>query len=200
MSWKPDYVTLAEVKDYLDISDTADDALLAIYISAASRAIDTATNRQFGKTGGAEERFYRAEFRPDRGVWVAVIDDLMSTTGLAVANDDGDALTDYRLEPRNAAAEGRPWTRLVVGRDSAVAPAYPDYELGVTADTWGWTAVPATINGAARQQTSRFFARRESPYGVAGSPDMGSEIRLLAKVDADVAVMVAGYVRTRRPG
>jgi hypothetical protein len=44
-------------------------------------------------------------------------------------------------------------------------------------------------------QASRFYARRDSPYGVAGSPDLGSEVRLLSKVDPDVAVSLADYVR-----
>ena len=47
--WQPDYITVAEAKDALRIGDDADDAQLAMWISAASRAIDTHTNRQFGQ-------------------------------------------------------------------------------------------------------------------------------------------------------
>lgn len=200
MAWAPDYVTRAEIKAQLGIDtlDTADDALIDIMITTASRAIDTETNRQFGSTSGPEVRYYPAEWRDERGVWVAVIDDTFASS-LTIANGDGDSITDYRLEPRNAAAIGRPYERLVVGRDSSVVPVWADYELTVTANPWGWTATPTAIKGATRLQVSRLFARRESPYGVAGSPDLGSEIRLLAKLDPDVAVAVAGYVRTRRP-
>lgn len=200
MAWAPDYVTLAEIKVQLGIDalDTADDVMLAVMITAASRAVDTETNRQFGKTAAGELRYYTAEWRSERGVWVAVIDDTFAST-VTIANGDGDAITDYRLEPRNAAAKGRPYERLVVDPDSSVVPVYPDYELAVTANPYGWTAVPVEAKGATRLQVSRFFARRESPYGVAGSPDLGSEIRLLAKLDPDVAVMVAGLIRTRRP-
>lgn len=198
MAWKPDYVTLAEVKTQLGITDTQDDTLLSVMITTASRAVDTETNRQFGATAGAETRTYTAEWRSERGVWVAVIDDTFASS-VTIENGDGDAITDYVLEPRNAAAEGRPYTRLVVGRDSSVVPVYADYLLDVTANPWGWTAVPTEVKGATRLQVSRLFARRESPYGVAGSPDLGSEIRLLAKLDPDVAVAVAGLIRTRRP-
>jgi hypothetical protein len=61
--------------------------------------------------------------------------------------------------------------------------------------TWGWTAVPATIKKATLLQASRFYKRRDAPFGVAGSPDMGSEMRLLAKVDPDVEVMLGDYRR-----
>lgn len=199
MAWKPDYVTLAEMKVQLGIDplDTEDDALLAVMITTASRAVDDETNRQFGSANG--ERFYRAEWRDELDAYVAVIDDLMSTAGLVVENGDGDAITDYELEPLNAAADGLPWERLVIPREGAVLPTSPRYRLAVTAAPWGWTAVPAQAKGATRLQVSRLFARRESPYGVAGSPDLGSEIRLLAKLDPDVAVAVAGLIRTKRP-
>ena len=44
-------------------------------------------------------------------------------------------------------------------------------------------------------QASRLAARRDSPFGVAGSPDAGSEMRLLARVDPDVAVALEPYRR-----
>lgn len=199
MAWKPDYVTLAAMKIQLgiDVADTTDDALLQVMITTASRAVDNETNRQFGSAPG--ERFYRAEYRDELDAYVAVIDDLMSTAGLVVENGDGAAITDYELQPLNAAADGLPWERLVIPADGAVLPVRPRYRLAVTAAPWGWTATPTEAIGAVRLQTSRLFARRESPYGVAGSPDMGSEIRLLAKLDPDVAVAVAGLIRERRP-
>lgn len=198
MAWAPSYITVADFKSDLQIVVSTFDARLTRDVAAASRAIDEECNRQFGKVDAPEERYYPARLRPDAGRWVAQIHDVMTVDGLLVENDDGDAITDYRLEPRNALREGMPYTRLSIGVDSSVRPVYPDYEIAVTA-TWGWTAVPDTIKEACHLQTSRFFSRRESPYGVAGSPDLGNELRLLAKLDADVAVMVSRYVRPRRP-
>lgn len=198
MVWAPDYVTLTEVRDEmrLKVGYVADDARITLSIGAASRAIDRHCNRQFGAVAVAEARVFEAQLRDD-GRWYAYVDDLQDVTGLLVETDDGDAVTDYRLEPLNAAARGRPYERLRVGLDSSVLPSYPDYGLTVTG-LWGWSAVPAAVRAACHLQVSRFFARRESPYGVAGSPDLGSELRLLAKVDPDVAVMLADYVRPRR--
>lgn len=199
MVWAPDYVTLEEVREFLDIpaGDTADDAILAVFITDASRAIDAHTGRQFGNTGTAQVRYFRARWRADVGRWVAVIDDLqVEPTGVDI---DGAAATGYRFGPRNAVAKGLPYERLELAYGSAVVPASPDWEIAVTA-VWGWSAVPAAVAAACWLQVSRFYSRRQSPYGVAGSPELGSELRLLSKLDADVAVSLAGYVRLAAPG
>lgn len=199
MAWAPDYVTSAELKSYLDITDTADDAQLALAITAASRAIDTHCGRQFGVVTAAEERFYTARWDRRRSRWVIEIDDLMSTTSFdaqvqdAEGNDVG-AIDDYVLEPRNAAAKGRPWTSLTVRPTSTYLPTGARDEVAVTA-LWGWSAVPTSVKQACLLQASRIFARRNSPYGIAGSPDDGSEMRLLARVDVDVAVILASFKR-----
>jgi len=195
MAWAPDYVTDVELKAYLRISDTGDDAELAVVATASSRAIDLHTNRQFGKVAAAEQRLYTARYDHERCRWVIDIDDLMTTTDLVILVG-GVALTDYVKEPVNAAAKGRPWTRLVVDKDSAVVPTGEEYEVAGTA-IWGWTAVPNSVKLAARLQASRFHSRRDSPYGIAGSPDAGSEMRLLSRVDPDVGVSLRSFVRPR---
>jgi hypothetical protein len=200
MAWAPDYLTDQLLADYLRVHDNVDDVEFAVDISAASRAIDDHTNRQFGLVAAPEARVYTEWYYDDeRGRWVIDIDDLMSTVGATWAID-GTALTDYTLEPRNAAVKGRPWTRLAVARASSVQPTGCEPELDATAP-WGWSAVPVPVTLACRLQASRFNARRDSPYGVAGSPDQGgSELRLLARVDPDVGVSLRSFVRPRRAG
>jgi Phage gp6-like head-tail connector protein len=194
MTWAPDYVTLAELKSYLRISDTDDDAQLALYITAASRAVDDYAHRQFGKVATTEARVYPARWDRHRGRWVVEVDDLQTTTGLVV-QIGGVAVTDYVLEPRNAVLKGLAWTTLVLGTAAEAVPTVTD-EYAVTGTAaWGWTAVPSAIMLATRLQAARFSARRDSPYGIAGSPDQGSELRLLARVDPDVAVSLSKYER-----
>jgi len=65
----------------------------------------------------------------------------------------------------------------------------------ITANPWGWSAVPVPVKEATYLQASRFHSRRDSPYGIAGSPDQGSELRLLSRVDPDVAVSLSDFVR-----
>lgn len=193
MAWAPDYCTTAELKTYVRIDDATDDTVLALAITAASRAIDRACNRQFGAVTAAEERSYTAFYDRCRARWVVDIDDVMDDTGLTVTTEDG-TIDLYALKPANAPQVGAPWWRLIVDPDAAVKPNTT--EDGVTVEAvWGWTAVPSTIKQATLLQASRVFSRRTSPFGVAGSPDAGSELRLLSKVDPDVEVMVRAYTR-----
>jgi hypothetical protein len=200
VTWAPDYVTSDELKDYVRIADTQDDVQVALAVTAASRAVDLYAGRQFGKVDSAEDRFYRATWRHASEHWhwggfrrehvTVEIDDLMDQTGLTVTVD-GTATTDFVLLPRNAAATARPWTSLRLG-DSITHVHDP--EITVHAP-WGWSGTPDTIKQATLLQGSRFLARRDSPYGVAGSPEAGNEIRLLPKLDPDVALTIRPYYR-----
>lgn len=197
MPWQPDYATTAEFKLEHGIGDAVDDAKIARVITAASRAVDRATNRQFGLVDVAEARVYTARWAQCR--WVVPIDDLMTQAALTVATSgpSGGAITAFGLKPVNAAVEGKAWIRLVVDDDSTVKPTGAADEVTVTA-RYGWTTVPVTVKEATLLQASRFFKRKDAPFGVAGSPELGSEVRLLAKVDPDVAVMLRPYVRWDR--
>ena len=195
MSWAPDYTSVSDAKAFLRIGDTVDDVELAMFITTASRAIDDHTNRQFGLVSAPEERLYTARPDYERGLWVVDIDDLMTTVGMSV-EVSGTASTGYILEPVNALATARPWTRIAFGEDSTVTPVGDEYEVAITA-RWGWTTFPVAVEQATLLQASRFNARRDSPYGIAGSPDQGSELRLLARLDPDVAVSLRSLVRPR---
>lgn len=194
MTWAPDYCTLAEYKAYARITDTVDDAIIPVQITAAARAIDRATGRQFGAVAAVELRSYTPRWDRRRRRWFVDVDDFATLAG-AVVELDGNAITDYVAEPVNAVVKGKVYTRLVLGE--GITPATLDRSTLDATIVWGWPAVPTTIKGAQFLQTSRFLARRDSPYGVAGSPADGSELRLLAKVDPDVDVMLGAYKRRR---
>lgn len=193
MAWAPDYVTASDLKGYVRIDDTDDDAFVALAVTAASRAVDRATNRQFGQVGSAEERLYTARWDRQRRRWVVEVDDLMTEAGLTVTVGAA-AVATFDLEPRNAAQKARPWAQIAFTADSEALPSAAPHEVAVTAQ-WGWTTVPDTIEQATLLQATRLFTRRGAPFGVAGSPEMGSEVRLLAKLDPDVAVTVGPYIR-----
>lgn len=200
MPWAPDYTTPTALKAFLRVADTVDDAVITAAITAASRSIDEATGRQFGVTAGVEARYFTPRYDRARGRWVVDVDDFQTAAGLLVAVDTaddatyGDLVDEYALWPVNAAAKGEPWRRIVVHPTSSVQPVQRDDAVEVTA-TWGWTAVPSTIVTATQMQASRLVSRRDSPYGIAGSPEAGSELRLLDKLDPDVAVMIKPYTR-----
>ncbi|MEU7817063.1 hypothetical protein [Pseudonocardia sp. NPDC049154] len=200
MAWAPDYVTEDELAAFVEVEDVRDDVPMGLAIAAASRAIDRTTRRQFGRVDAPEARFYTARWDDLRARWVVPIDDLMDDAGLEIAFDEdedetyGAPITVHALRPVNAAQKGRPWEDLVVPPRSAVQPTTLDAGVKVTA-RWGWTEVPTAVKEACLLQASRVLKRRHAPFGVAGSPEAGSEVRLLAKVDPDVEVALAGYKR-----
>lgn len=180
MAWKPDYCTLAELKSYLRIEDSDDDVLLAVWIKTVSRNIDDQAGRQFGKVDLPESRSYPTAYDRHLGCWVAQIDDVMDVDELDVVDSNARVVTDYELWPINAAAEGEPYTQIMVNKSGRLVISAP----------WGWlpgTAGPVAAKAAVWLQSGRLAARRDSPFGIAGSPsEGGSEIRLLAKLDPDV--------------
>lgn len=188
MAWEPDYVTVDDLADDVGITDadqvTDDTDRLSRAIASASRAIDTACRRQFGLVAAVEARKYRAVKSGLYGGWFVYCDDLMTLDGLLV---DGVAPAPTPdVWPLRAGPLGRPWERMAV-------PSSGVHEITAR---WGWTAVPETIEAATLLQANRFFKRTDAPFGVAGSPESGSEMRLLAKVDPDVDVMLRRYKRT----
>lgn len=200
MAWEPDYVTLAAAKANLRIpvDDTADDADLALHITAASRNIDRFANRQFGKVDTVTDRFYAAEWDRDWRCWVVHVDDIHDGAGLEVAFDtagDGTFTTELTgtLGPLSAPADARPYTYLKLSSTASVSTA-PD-GVRVRSAGFGWDAIPNPVKDGVHLQLNRFFVRRNSPYGVAGSPELGNEMRLLNKLDPDVEVMVRPFQR-----
>jgi hypothetical protein len=195
------YASLAELRAYSGISpgDTADDATLQIALDAAQEQIDSWTGNTFEADASPTTRTYVA----DSSGYVSVAP-ISTTTGLVVKTDDnGDGTfettwtlgTHYRLEPINAAAEGKAWTR-IVGLGTRYFPRHAYYPGVEVTARFGWVgAVPAAIKQATLLQASRLHERRGAPFGVAGSPELGSEVRLLARLDPDVEALVRPYRR-----
>lgn len=186
MTWAPDYTTAERLKDYVRITDNADDVFIASWITTASRNVDEFCGRQFGQVAAPEVRYYTPRWDRTERRWYAEIDDLQTTAGLAVADEDGGAVTDYTLLHRNALAEGRPYTQIRLTSGTG--------ELAVTG-RWGWLDVPAAVETGLWLQAARLNARRRSPFGIAGSPTEGNEIRLLAQLDPDFRTSLKPYVR-----
>lgn len=197
MPWEPDYVDIDaagdDIQEYLRIDDSADDYWLGLAVSAASRALDRHCRRQFGRTDEVEERRYRIRYNRSQDTWVADIDDLMSTADLTV---NGVTLAAPELYPMNALTRFRPWTQLVIPEDVRLSLDRPYVDV---AEHWGWLAIPSTAEQATAIQAGRLAKRRDALFGVAGSPEAGSEMRLLARLDPDVAVLAEVLRRKPRP-
>jgi hypothetical protein len=188
MTWAPDYTDTASLRTYIRGGQDQDqDQFLATWITATSRNVDDFCGRQFGNTVTAQTRTYDGVRDSHVNCWIYEIDDVQNTTGMTVSiGATVQAAAGYTLWPRNAAANGMAYTQL---RTSAFSGT-------ITASAiWGWTAVPAAIPAAIWLQAARLAKRRDSPFGVAGSPADGSELRLLAQLDPDFRTTLMPYVR-----
>jgi hypothetical protein len=192
-----DYASASDLKSFARIGDTTDDAQVALAVTSASRAIDRFCGRAFGLDSAAVTRTYRVTGS------VATVDDINTTTGLSVTFAQSEQWgaspstltldTDFRLLPLNAGADGKPWTQIELN-PSLYCGGFGI--LNVTAK-YGWTAIPDAVKEATLIQASRFLQRRESPFGIAGSPDVngGGVISLRSVLDSDVMVLLSDYKR-----
>jgi hypothetical protein len=187
------------LKSYLKINDSADDAFVALWITTVSRNVDDFTGRQFGQVAAAEDRYYPTVYDRHLCAWIAYIDDLQDTTGLTFATASGAAVplatssvAGYQLLPRNAVAKGRPYEQVkLTGWTGGDLTGH---------GLWGWTpgtAGPTVVKTSMFLQAARLEARRQSPFGIAGSPDAntGTEIRLLAQLDPDFRTSLKPFIR-----
>ena len=197
------YATRSEFKVFVGIpdADVVDDAAIDLALEAATAQVEGFTDRTFTADATPVTRWYSAS---ETGA--LVVDPISTTTGLVVATDEnGDGVaetawtlsTDYRLEPVNAELAGEPWTRIVaLGTRWFPRPAYRP-GVSVTA-RFGWPGgvAPAPVKLATLIQASRLFKRKDAPFGVAGSVEFGSEMRLLNEVDRDAQNLLRPYRRS----
>jgi hypothetical protein len=195
-----DYLTIAEFKTTLELQgESFADQDIAVAITAASRAVEHFCDRRFwvaAEDAEDEVRYYTPTSPSE-----LQIDDLVTLTDLDT-DEQGDQTfsqswtvnTSVFLEPLNAAADGRPYTRLCVNaaRTSLYFPVQYGRSVRVTG-IFGWPAVPSEVKQAATIIAGRLIKRaRETPMGVvmAGVGFDGAAIRI-ASQDPDVVMLLS---------
>ena len=122
--WQPQYCSSPELNAYLRVDDSQDDVQFDLAVTAASRAVDSMCRRQFGSATAT--RVYDARFD---GRWYLDTDDFPTDDMTVTLDDVPQTVVSF---PRNAAADGLPFTRISV-------PGPGTYEV---AGEWGWSAGP----------------------------------------------------------
>ena len=188
------YSTPTELKTYLRITDSADDALLTDSLATASRAIDHFCGRQFNKATSATARAFHPE---QRGLLVKV-DDFWTTSSLAIAVDGGNDGTyeqvlttaDYSLEPSNGVVDGESgWPFYRIRAVNTWFPCSVRPSVQVTAQ-WGWTAVPPGIKQACIYLAEEVYKLKGAPFGVASTDQFGP---IRVRENPRVMAMLAPY-------
>jgi len=191
------YTTLSDVKNGLQIEDITDDTAIEAAILAASRMIDDYCQRAFYQEGtlAAPVTKYYTPVSP----WYLEIDDLIQPTEIASrANQSGPFSTIWNLdndvmyEPINNPQIGRPVTRLLAVR-TYVWPYFFPQTVKITG-VWGYSSIPYEVELACKIQASRLFIRKQSPFGIAGSVELGT-VRLNSRLDPDVEILLKTFRR-----
>lgn len=207
-----EYASIAELKAHLGILDAVDDTVLNIVNEAISEAINGYCGRRFWVDESPVARVFKADDPVELNV-----PDFTDADSLIVETDDNADGTyettwspaDYQLEPLNADVLGRPW-RQIIAIDARIWPtgvwlagspfrhaSYPTRLrracVRITAK-WGWPAVPASVKEAQLLQAARIFARKDAPFGTAGSAELGVIRMLASRLDPDTKVMLEQFL------
>jgi hypothetical protein len=190
------YVTLAQLKNRMSITETTRDTEISAALLAASRAVDDHCHRQ--GVGFWQEATATARTLPTLGrtlkrgsfYWL-LTHDISTATGLIVeTSDDGVTFTDVTADVlpvcQYELTSVRPYNVL------AAPWAWSTEFVRVTA-RWGWPAVPSEVLEATRLLAARTYRRKDSPEGVLGSSDWGA-VRVSGR-DPDVVMLLREFIR-----
>ena len=156
--------------------------------------IDDYTGRFFYKDGTTQApvtRFYTAQ-----DFFLTNTDDFVSINEIATDENFNQtygmvwSTSDYMVEPINNPRRGWPFTRVI-----AIGPYIFPFKLPQSVRikaVWGFSSVPHEVQMACKLQSSRLFIRRQSPFGIAGTPELGT-VRLGSHLDPDVEVLLRPF-------
>ena len=191
------YTTLADVRNALQIEDSIDDNDIQAAILAASRMIDDYCQRSFYQEGTLANP--AVKYYTPVSPWYLEIDDLIEPVEVRTrANQSGpfntiwNLDTDLMYEPINNPERGFPITRLLAVT-RYVFPYFFPQTVKITG-VWGYSSVPYEVELACKIQASRLFIRKQSPFGIAGSVELGT-VRLNSRLDPDVEILLKTFRR-----
>lgn len=196
MALGDDYITVAQLKTRLGVTDDDDDTLFAGAVAAATDGINHTCERDFQQAATVSARRYKPTASD-----LVIVDDFFTTTGLLVKTDDGDDGTyettissaDYELDPIDGIVNGEtgwPYSaiRLV---DGSCWPRGRRHTIQITA-RWGWATVPRLVTEAAYVLAEDLAKLRDTAFGVGGFGEFG---RIRARENPHVAMLINDYRR-----
>lgn len=186
------YCTNTEVKNYLGISDSSDDALITTLIAAAQAQIDKHCRRSFEASQDSTRYFNADEDVTDFDLWLDK--DLCAIT--TVTNGDGSTVSSskYTTIPRNEI----PYYRLRLLGSSGLAWTYtsdPDDAISI-AGKWAYsTSAPADIKQACIRLAAFMYRQKDKSMFDVQVLDAGSQYVTPLAIPNDVKEILADYRR-----
>lgn len=189
------YANLGDLRQFLGMTETTDDALLQEAIEDATAYIDAHTNRHFEAV--TDTRYYDSAARDRCNSYLLNLfnDELLTITTLTNGDSSATviAAANYTLLPRN---EGPPYHNILLKTDSGYYWEWDtDYWVTV-AGTWGYaTAVPDDIRRATLALASYLYRQRDSQvFEVTAIMESGA-IAIPQGIPATVDRILARYRR-----
>ena len=192
------YITNTELKSYLSISTTNDDALLQACADQATQAIEAFTKRQFNvledSTRYCDAVGYHIQ---GRSLFVYDLGDIYEVT--TVVNGDGTTLlsSDFTLYPRTLTEQQPIVYEIRIKPTSAQYWTYdqdPDQAIAITGK-WGYSGiVPASVKQAALRLASFYYRQKDSPLFDVTSVEAGVIVRPIG-MPSDVQIILKPFVR-----
>ena len=191
------YLTVQELKAFLEVTTTGDEDNLELAIAAAQKGLENICHRSFTASTGT--RYYREQdlvslsgLGPGTAKVLWLGEDLLSVATLTNGDDTVISSTSYWLEPRNKA----PYQYIRLRSDESWV-FNTDGEVSL-AGTWGFSTGPDdTIKELTKEYASYLYKIRENPvYDVTVVPDLG-QIVIPKGMPAHVKYVLeqSGYVR-----
>lgn len=187
------YISRQELKETLGITSADEDAVIDRAVRGAGRAIEKRTGWPTFWRGAAPET--RTVEVPGRVVPIrrggACYDKLLLRNG--IATPDGfsvPSIPSARIFNVECFAEGEAADSIVVPAGALGSVATLDFISVI-----GWPDVPADVIWANQMQAQRYYSRKGSPEGVAGSAEWG--LSRVPRLDPDVVGVLkdGGYMR-----
>lgn len=184
------YAVIADVKEYLGLTDTAHDALLTRLITAAQKYIEQKTGRVFEAAANSTRTLDAWADVEGRRLWLG--GDLCAIT--SVTNGDAVVVStaQYATEPRNST----PYYAILLLNSSGKAWTYvDDPEKAITiVGKWAYSATPpADIVQATIRLAGWMYRQRDNSADGDRGIIAGNATILPNRVPTDVEALIAPY-------
>jgi len=188
------YLSRADLKLALAIgtADSVDNEIIDDIANAVSRMIDDYTGQFFYQITGGTAFYTSAD-----GAFVPT-DPFTSITQLASDNDGNGTFSqiwttaDYILAPYNAALFSQPYRGIQTSPNSNLGFPYIPRGCRLIGNL-GWSSVPDAVHQAAIIQGTAVYEARKAPFGIVGSTEQGTVLRMSNRLHPEAQLLLDPY-------
>ena len=190
------YCGASDIKSYVGITDSGDDALITALASRAQALIDEYTRRTF-EAAADTTRYFDAERDVDELRRTLYLDhDLCAVTTVVNGDSTTISASDYALEPRNRT----PYYALTLKQNAASRWTYDDTPEDAIAITGRWaysTTAPADIVHACVRLAAFLYKQKDNQTLAPETAvvSMSGALHMPAKLPNDVRDILYNYRR-----